>query len=158
MPTDGGFYEDDEPVGELQAQFDAGGKGVTRAPVLLWLPAVGLKWLNSNDRLHPMAKSRIVKQWRQLGYACAIREHLPRLGKAHIEARLFFRTNARRDPNNWAPTAKAALDGLVDANVFPDDNADLVIGPDMRLGGIVTAAANTGMLFLITPQETESDG
>jgi hypothetical protein len=33
---------------------------------------------------------------------------------------------------NYYPTAKAILDGLVDAGVLPDDNDDHVTGPDMR--------------------------
>jgi hypothetical protein len=42
--------------------------------------------------------------------------------------------NRRRDPGNWAPSAKAALDGIVLAGLLPDDNSRHVVGPDGRLG------------------------
>lgn len=61
---------------------------------------------------------------------------IPNLDRIHIVCVLHFADSRRRDPNNWAPTAKAIVDGLVDAGVVDDDSAQYVIGPDMRLGPI----------------------
>ena len=40
--------------------------------------------------------------------------------------------NRKRDVNNWQPTAKALVDGLVDAGVLEDDNDAHLVGPDLR--------------------------
>lgn len=37
-------------------------------------------------------------------------------------------------PGTSTPTAKAIVDGLVDAGVIPDDSNEWVTGPDMRAG------------------------
>lgn len=45
---------------------------------------------------------------------------------------LVWADNRRRDPGNWYPTAKAIVDGLVDAGILIDDDHTKVVGPDMR--------------------------
>lgn len=39
----------------------------------------------------------------------------------------------RRDPHNWTPTAKAIIDGVTRAGVWPDDNAAWVTLPEPTL-------------------------
>ena len=47
----------------------------------------------------------------------------------------IHKTRAGRwDVGNLYPTAKAIVDGLVDAGVIPDDSNEWVTGPDMRAG------------------------
>jgi Holliday junction resolvase RusA-like endonuclease len=87
--------------------------------------------INANQRLHHHAKAKLTKAWRdaaRLGYRGIGGPH----NKAHITCAIRFPTNHRRDVGNYYPTAKAILDGLVDAGVLPDDNDDHVTGPDMR--------------------------
>lgn len=100
------------------------------------VPRIGKRWIQANERTTWHVKARKTRQWRdvtawrcrKLGYSF--------YGGAHVLCELRFSTNRRRDPANWAPTAKAVMDGLVDAGVFPDDNHRYVTGPDMRLGPI----------------------
>jgi len=98
---------------------------------------MGRQWLSANDRLHWSVRKRLTEMWRTTGAWQAHKQGVPSLpgGRVICELRLFVRKNARRrDPANWSPTAKALVDGLVDAEVFPDDDSTRVVGPDMRMG------------------------
>lgn len=112
----------------------------------------GLGWLSENQRLHWRVKAQRVAGWRLASYLTARMHHLPPIGRARVVCFLCFADARRRDPNNWAPTAKACVDGLVDAGVFPDDDHLHVIGPDMRLGPKV-APKFKGCQFHIYPLE-----
>jgi hypothetical protein len=67
---------------------------------------------------------------------------------------MHFPDHRRRDPANWAPTAKAVIDGLVDAKVFTDDDHKHLIGPDMRIGDPVPNRER-GLTVLIFPDERD---
>ncbi|MFE3449655.1 hypothetical protein ACFXJ8_12035 [Nonomuraea sp. NPDC059194] len=99
------------------------------------LPA-GLKLLNSNQRIHRVPASKITKAIREAGKDAAEEAGLPPLARAHIFGVLRPATKGRRDPANWYPSFKAAVDGLVDAGVLPDDDDKHLVGPDMRLGPV----------------------
>lgn len=100
----------------------------------LEIPAGG-GWVTLNQRQHWRVKARLTKHYRQLGQVMSLHARLPRLATpAYLIAELRFASAHRRDPHNWVPTAKAVLDGMVDAGVFPDDDHKHVTGPDMRLG------------------------
>lgn len=91
--------------------------------------------INANDRMHPLKRSPYIKAIRQAAWAMARHHKLPALRHAHV----FYvihpdTTTRRRDPGNWSPSAKAAIDGLVDAGVLPDDNHTHLLGPDPRIG------------------------
>jgi crossover junction endodeoxyribonuclease RusA len=91
--------------------------------------------INANDRLHFRAKAKLTKAWREAAAACVTWDQLTpfdAIERASITVAIRFPTNRRRDVGNYYPTAKAILDGLVDAGVLPDDNDQHVIGPDMR--------------------------
>ena len=87
--------------------------------------------INANQRLHYHAKAKLTAAWRKAAAESVGFDpyHYPR---AHITVAIRFPTNHRRDVGNYYPTAKAILDGLVDAALLPDDNDRHVIGPDMR--------------------------
>ena len=90
-------------------------------------------WLNSNQRLGIYAKAGRVKAWRYAAYVAARRSRTFDC-PVHITA-TFHKTRAGRwDVGNLYPTAKACVDGLVDAGVIPDDSNEWVTGPDMRAG------------------------
>ena len=98
------------------------------------LPA-GMELLNENQRLHWGKRSRLVAAIRNNAGWAARRARIPRLEKAHIVYVVHPSPRLRRrDPGNWAPSAKAAVDGLVDAGVLEDDNSTRLTGPDPRLG------------------------
>jgi crossover junction endodeoxyribonuclease RusA len=99
----------------------------------LVIPATA-PWLTANDRQSWTAKYRTVRRWRHDTALYCTAANIPRMTGAYIIAELRLTTAGRRDPGNWYPTAKAAIDGLVDAKVLPDDDAAHVVGPDMREG------------------------
>ena len=93
-------------------------------------------WLNSNQRLHRMVKARRVASWRKAAQEAA--EAHPGWVPFEVPVRIVVtvhKTRAGRwDAGNLYPTAKAIVDGLVDAGVIPDDSNEWVTGPDMRAG------------------------
>lgn len=100
------------------------------------LPA-DMPLLNANHRLHWAKKSRTTRTIR--GAACDAARNLlsmPRLQRAHVAGLYEPPDKRRRDPANLYPSFKAAIDGLVDAGVLPDDDAEHLDGPDMRLGPV----------------------
>lgn len=113
-------------------------------PYVIELPA-GLRLLNANQRLHPRRKDEYTAKIRAAAKAAvgecpalmdAIAAAKPGalFERAHILGVLHPPTNGRRDPANWYPSFKAAVDGLVDARVLEDDDHTRLLGPDMRLG------------------------
>lgn len=104
---------------------------------MIQLFARGRLWITANERLFWAERARRVKEWRELTAWSARQRHLPKMMKARIVCELHFADSRRRDPANWADTAKACVDGLVDAGVFDDDSSKYVIGPDMRIGAVV---------------------
>jgi crossover junction endodeoxyribonuclease RusA len=77
-----------------------------------------------------------VTRWRAAKRAHGIP---PFTGQVHIIAHIFKTRAGRYDTNNFAPTTKAIVDGLVDAGVLVDDSTEWVIGPDHRHGGVGNA-------------------
>lgn len=94
----------------------------------------GNEWLTANHRLFWRLSASRTREWRAHAKLKAKALQVPRIEKAYVIAELRFADSRRRDPSNWAPTAKACVDGLVDAGVFVDDDFQHVVGPDMRIG------------------------
>jgi hypothetical protein len=94
--------------------------------------------LTSNKRLGFREQAKVVKALRHTGWAMARAAKIPRLERAHVFYVLHPDTKTRRrDPGNWSPSVKAAIDGIVDAGVLPDDNHERLLGPDPRIGAPV---------------------
>ncbi|MFC9681326.1 hypothetical protein [Streptomyces sp. NPDC056948] len=121
--------------------------GPRPAPFVIPLP-VGLELINSNESQHRARRARIVKAIRgkaqevvsecpALMEALAAAKPGPLFQRAHVLGILHPNTNGRRDPANWYPSFKAAVDGIVDAGLLDDDDHTRVAGPDMRLGSKV---------------------
>ncbi|WP_406153171.1 hypothetical protein OG217_05600 [Streptomyces sp. NBC_01023] len=112
------------------------------------LPGAGRSWtllmpygdlLTSNQRLHHMAEHRLRKRLRQEAALTVRGQRLPSLERAAVYYVLHPRPIKRkRDPGNWSPTAKAYVDGLVDAGLLPDDNSAHLLGPYPEMGAPVT--------------------
>jgi len=88
--------------------------------------------LSLNQRLHHMAKAKIVSQLRSEMHARA--RHIPDLGRCEVRLTWFVNTKARRDDENPVPTLKALCDGLVDAEVVEDDTNEFMVKhmPEIR--------------------------
>lgn len=106
-------------------------------------------WLNVNDnhggKLYHGRRHKVLA-WREAAAEAARAAGLPRLERARVIGQVCFLDRRRRDPGNWYPTAKAAVDGLVDAGLLDDDSTRYLIGPDMRPGPVVKE--HRGLLVL----------
>lgn len=113
-------------------------------PVIITLPA-GLDLLNSNQRLHHAPKGKRTAAIRAAAHEAvtedadlmarlAAAKPGPLFQRVHVLGILHPPKNDRRDPANWYPSFKAAIDGIVDAGLLEDDDHTRVLGPDMRLG------------------------
>jgi crossover junction endodeoxyribonuclease RusA len=98
------------------------------------IPLAHRKWITANQRLHWASRWRQTRLWREAGEIGARNAMVPHMERALIICELHWFISRRRDPANWAPTAKAIVDGLVDARVLDDDDHKHCLGPDMRTG------------------------
>lgn len=84
--------------------------------------------MNLNKRYHWRTRHRLTKAWRHAAYVAACAQ-LGRGPAARARDACFVRVSfpvrdpgKRRDPQNWSPTEKALVDGLVADGVWPDDD------------------------------------
>jgi hypothetical protein len=90
-------------------------------------------FINLNDRMHHMVKAKLTKAWREAArVAIDAGFHPDHYTRARIVVAYRFPDNRRREVGNLQPTSKAIVDGLVDANLLPDDSDKHVVGPDNR--------------------------
>lgn len=98
-------------------------------------------WINANQRDHFHDRRRRTSAWREAANG-AVRMAAFHEGirspafttPVHIVCTVHKTRAGRWDAGNLYPTAKAIVDGLVDAGVIPDDSNEWVTGPDMRAG------------------------
>lgn len=116
----------------------------------LWIP--GPWWMSSNMRLHWAAKAKRTAWVRKYAALEATKQGLVRgLDTAHVMAFIGYPTGAKADPQNAAPTVKAAIDGgIVDYGCLPDDDHTHLIGPDYRRDGLAPKGTHT-IRLVITP-------
>lgn len=86
--------------------------------------------LTANQRLHWAQKARITKQLRHTTHILAKTKKLPTGTYATITLHYVPATNRRRDRHNLWPTVKAAVDGLIDYGLVPDDDHTHVSTPE----------------------------
>jgi crossover junction endodeoxyribonuclease RusA len=58
---------------------------------------------------------------------------IPHLERGSATLLVYVRDQRRRDPVNYTPTVKAAVDAAVDVGVFDDDHYGIVSGQDVRI-------------------------
>lgn len=117
------------------------------------IPIRGEWWMSSNQRLFWRDRAARTAHIRAAAKLHAISSGIGAKMRVHIEARVCYPTARKADPANAYPTIKACVDGLVDAGVIPDDDAEHVIGPDMRLGKSTKTKGQYVIDPVITPQE-----
>jgi crossover junction endodeoxyribonuclease RusA len=102
-------------------------------------PTPGRIWSTNDDRtMHWAVRSRLVREWRDTTAIIARMQKVQPQGPSIVTIDLRFSRNGRRDPMNYVGTClKAAIDGLVDAGVWPDDTPDWVEirQPNLIIGG-----------------------
>jgi hypothetical protein len=103
---------------------------------LLRMVIIGPRF-SDNDRLHFRRERELKQSWRNLGLQHARSVMGSRalvLEMAHLYVLVRPGTAGKYDPGNVAPAAKAAIDGMVLAGMFADDDFRHLIGPDFRPG------------------------
>jgi hypothetical protein len=108
----------------------------------------GMTLLNANDRIHWRARARIAKGLREAAGFSARAAQIPPLDRIRVQAVLHPHDRRRRDPHNWYPSFKAAIDGLVDAGVIPDDDGKHLLSVEVVLG---TPVCHNQISLRITP-------
>lgn len=108
----------------------------TSVEYIVALPA-GMKLLNANDRTHWRTRARVTDALRQAAKLTARNARVPAMRQATIKAVLHPHDKRHRDAHNWAPSFKAAIDGIVDAGVLPDDDERFLLSVQMVLGSPV---------------------
>lgn len=98
--------------------------------------------INEERSGHWRAARAHSKAWRELAWAVALHTHLAALvaqAPATVTVEIPVKGNYRRDPANYFGVAKAVIDGLVDAGVWPDDTPQwvAVAEPTLVVGGDV---------------------
>jgi crossover junction endodeoxyribonuclease RusA len=93
---------------------------------------INLPWtlppLTANQRMHWRAKARVTKDVRQV--ASLLGRKAPRTEMLVVTLHYRPRDRRRRDRHNLWPTVKALVDGLVDAGIVPDDDAEHLSTPE----------------------------
>jgi len=81
--------------------------------------------ISLNDRLHYRTEATRVKMMRQ--YACTIAHDIPFMDRIQVELTWVVADRRRRDDENPVPVLKALCDGLVDADIVPDDTHEFMV-------------------------------
>lgn len=81
--------------------------------------------LSLNYRMHHMQAANLVKRVRSEMHAKA--RVIPELERCEVVLTWFVKDRRKRDDENPVPTLKALCDGLVDAEVVPDDTAEFMV-------------------------------
>lgn len=97
-------------------------------PRILRIELTDIPWLSLNQRLHFRDKSAKTAKIRAEACKAAKAQPFFPFGKARLRVIFHAPDNRRRDfiSGNWLPTIKPAIDGLVDAGVFRDDNDKVI--------------------------------
>lgn len=83
--------------------------------------------LQANTRLHWATEAKRINIIRNhAGWATRALREAP-MDRVKITATVHPKTAGRFDPPNWAPTVKAAIDGLVDGGLLADDDSTRVV-------------------------------
>lgn len=107
--------------------------------------------LNANQRYGWHQKARYTKQIRTITWARAHAHRSRAMPAADCTVHIYWHDKRRRDEHNYYPTLKAAIDGVVDAGLIPDDSTKYLTGPDIRVGeGLSATPGHVELTFQFT--------
>lgn len=112
-------------------------------PIILKFELNRKQIISANDRLHFQQKGKITRFLRELAHyegMNVLRDYfgLPYTEDKPCEVRVivYAPTKRKYDPPNWSPTTKALLDGLTDADIWTDDNFNIIKRVSFEHGGL----------------------
>lgn len=83
--------------------------------------------MSMNDRLHWTEQRKRARAWRTASMVHAMDQLAGRsLPASTVAVALPVRDRRARDPHNYFATVKPIVDGLVDADIWPDDTPEYV--------------------------------
>lgn len=93
-----------------------------------WILSFPKKPLNTNAerRGNRFQRADHVKEWRGAYYWLCKQEKVPRMKWISVTAQPFQKRGKLADTSACNPSVKAAIDGIVDAGVIPDDTGEYV--------------------------------
>ena len=97
---------------------------------MIWTVAYNQRpWTSNSARSasHWSQNANRTKQWRHAFQLLAQEKQIPALGPSRIIITPHLARGPYQDVGACFPAAKAAIDGLVDAGLWPDDTADHVV-------------------------------
>ena len=118
--------------------------------IILEVPTVQL--LTSNQRLHWAVKAERTKLIRHRAYIAA-RDAITPMEAAHLTVGITWPDRRERDAHNIIPTLKAAIDGIVQAGLLPDDSDRYLTGPDLRVMSGVTGHRFVSLALVFAPRQ-----
>lgn len=101
-------------------------------------------------------RSAITKWWREAFRDAAIAAEIPHFDHITLEVTPILPDRKMQDTGACYPTAKAAIDGLVDAGVVDDDAPQYV--PTITFNSPVVYTKQQGLTILIIPGESHEEG
>lgn len=115
-------------------------------------------WINANDRAHWTRRKFLTGNWRKAsGFAARAARVKPFAGQVDITIRIHkAKPGGRWDPHNLMPTGKAAIDGLVDAGVLPDDSRTYLRVTSIEAGESRTRNAITLVITEVADEQVAS--
>jgi len=112
-------------------------------------------WISSNKRYHYHDKAVRTKAIRTYAAVQSRNAHLTVPPQVHIAIYVGYPTKAKADPPNAWPTAKAAIDGIVDAGTLADDNSEIVYCHSFLRDPKKAPAKHHTLRFVLTDQALE---
>jgi crossover junction endodeoxyribonuclease RusA len=94
----------------------------------------GVPLLSANQRQHWARRNRTAQAIKSGAGWLARQQRIPRLARVEITGVYHPARAGRHDGENWAPTCKAATDGLRDARVIADDDSTHVVSTTLTIG------------------------
>lgn len=117
------------------------------------VPIPSAMWLSSNQRLHRMQVASRTRDIRILAKHAA--RNLPPInGQVIASVAVAYPPQVHRvDPPNAWPSIKAAIDGLVDSGLLPDDDSTVVDEHRFRRDPERTKRGTYQLTITLTPLE-----
>ena len=92
--------------------------------------------LNELNNLHYRVRAKKKEEWSKIVYKAVKEFDIKVVIKVVVTFEFYFPDKRRRDPDNYAFSAKFILDGLVDAGILPDDSFDEIVELRFVKGGV----------------------
>ncbi|OFI46735.1 hypothetical protein BG262_02750 [Floricoccus penangensis] len=114
-------------------------RATSKAKVPTWQKLI----INSNDRMHYQQKAKVTKKLRHMAklqaYEVSFGRTYEKFSKnkpCGVTLTVYTPTKRRSDPDNLQPTLKAIMDGFTEAELWADDNHDVVKYTKHQFGGL----------------------